>query len=94
MCLNDWAVSVKVEKFDDTEWKYTERDLMQMKYRTIVDCMGMVDGQQTVDAVPVVRCKDCLFSKCIEEKHDWWACERDYRVNHGNGFCNWAERKE
>lgn len=62
MCLNDWAVSVKVEKFDDTEWKYTERDLMQMKYRTIVDCMGMVDGQQEVEAVPADAVGDLLDS--------------------------------
>lgn len=60
MCLNDWAVSVKVEKFDDTEWKYTERDLMLMKYRTIVDCMGMVEGQQEVEAVSAEAVADML----------------------------------
>ena len=60
MCLNDWAVSVRFDKFDDTEYKYTERDLLIMKYRTIVDCMGMVEGQQEVEAVPAEAVADML----------------------------------
>ena len=42
----------------------------------------------------LIRCKNCLRSTCIEEDDDWWECEHDHRVNHGDGFCNWAERKD
>lgn len=42
----------------------------------------------------LIRCKDCKFATCIEQKEDWWECKHDKRVNHSDGFCNWAERKE
>lgn len=39
----------------------------------------------------LIRCSNCLYSTCIEEDDDWWECEHDHRVNHGDGFCNWSE---
>lgn len=42
----------------------------------------------TVDAVPVIRCKECIYYRGDHEYcvNDMFAIE--------NGFCNWAERKE
>lgn len=54
----------------------------------------VIDDAPTVDSVPVIRCKDCKCSKCIEPDDDWWECQHDKRVNHSDGYCNWAERKE
>lgn len=42
----------------------------------------------------LIRCKDCKYSKCIEPNDDWLECQHDKRVNHSDGYCNWAERKE
>lgn len=42
----------------------------------------------------LIRCKDCEYSKCIEPDDDWWECQHDKRVNHSDGYCNWAKRKE
>lgn len=81
------AVQASIAEYADV---YTGEMIFGM--RSVV--FYATNGAPTVDAVPVVRCKDCLFSTCIEEKDDWWECEHDHRVNHGNGFCNWAERKE
>lgn len=39
----------------------------------------------TVDAVPVIRCKDCI-------KKELCSIFRDAKQEHG--FCAWAERKE
>lgn len=53
--------------------------------------IGVIDEQQPVDAVPVVRCKDCK----------WWyldadtemACEYTEMGQPEDGYCNWAERR-
>lgn len=47
-----------------------------------------IECASTVDAVPVIRCKDCTYYRgdhkyCV---NDMFAIE--------SGFCNWAERKE
>lgn len=47
--------------------------------------IGLMINAPTVDAVPVIRCKDCLLTNiCVV-----------YRYAKGDdGFCSWAERKE
>ena len=45
----------------------------------------------TVDAVPVIRCKDC--KKFVVEE-DQAYCLDMYGQCDENGFCAWAERKE
>ena len=54
-----------------------------------------IDEQPTIDAVPVIRCKDCRNSD------PWYADERRCFLWSENGisvfddgFCNYAERKE
>ena len=46
-----------------------------------------IDAQTTVDAVKVVRCKDC--------KH-WtpWHCSQFNDHTHGVDFCSYGERKD
>ena len=41
----------------------------------------------TVDAVEVVRCKDCEYK-------DGDACDYSAVYVHPNGFCNWGKRRE
>lgn len=58
----------------------------------------------TVDAVPVVRCKDCkYFEKYKYGDHLGLCHNKDYGDGWGNypppiksegGYCDWAERKE
>lgn len=48
--------------------------------------MDDIDALPTVDAVPVVRCKDCLHNR---------ACEIQYHAQAGDlFFCGAAERKD
>lgn len=53
-----------------------------------------VDKQPTVDAVPVIRCKDCEFltstMKCSVHYDDWGS----YLDTSLNSYCSDAERKE
>lgn len=58
----------------------------------IKDCC---DAQPTVDAVPVIRCKDC---KHWYEKYrhgvDMSACKRAIGYFGANDYCSRAERKD
>ena len=58
----------------------------------------MTDEQPTVDAVPVVRCKDCKYYEVGQNKVDAWsACYAHVgRIieTWDDNFCGWAERKE
>lgn len=54
-----------------------------------------IRNERTVDAVPVVRCKDC-------RKNETMDCPMRYEYNHNvkvwynskADFCSWGERKE
>ena len=51
----------------------------------------MVNSVKTVDAVPVVRCKDCKWWKAEKEEcYEWY----DSPYAPANGYCFRAERKE
>lgn len=57
-----------------------------------------IECAPTVDAVSVIRCKDCKFSMSGIDKYNerYILCqlhERSYGVI-DDGFCMWAERKE
>ena len=51
---------------------------------------------QTVDAVPVVRCRECKFGSWDSESDDAMVCVRtnDGFWRSGNDFCSRGERKE
>ena len=46
----------------------------------------------TIDAAPVIRCKDCKYF--VDEEDQSYCIEMMYGQCSGNGFCAWAERKE
>jgi len=51
-------------------------------------------NQPTVDAEPVIRCKDCEYAKLIDKEDGWYECWHDKRVMHSDGYCSWAERMD
>lgn len=59
------------------------------------DICGLIDKAPTIDAVPVVRCKDCKYSSYDSELNDAMICTRtnDGYWRHGNDFCSYGERK-
>lgn len=54
---------------------------------------------QSVDAVPVVRCKDCKHARKSEDAFDWDGvtplCECNYsrQPNRWHEYCSYGERK-
>lgn len=54
---------------------------------------GVVDACQTVDAVPVVRCKNCTYFRTNDENVPY--CSNPFGLDdpEPNGFCNYKREK-
>lgn len=54
---------------------------------------GVVDTCQTVDAVPVVRCKNCTYFRTNDENVPY--CLNPFGLDdpEPNGFCNYGRKK-
>ena len=72
-----------------TDW---EGDCWDNYAQSTEDFLEYIDNEPTVDAVEVVRCKDCKWwetdevFKCVAYDAFWVANPDDY--------CPWGERKE
>lgn len=58
---------------------------------------GVVDACPTVDAVPVVRCKDCkhrIYKDMGEEIGEIGGCGLFNCAMPNEGFCSYGERKD
>ena len=54
-----------------------------------------IEEMPTIDAVPVVRCKDCIRQYDTDECPMCFLIEGEYyEYTNGNGFCDRGERKE
>lgn len=58
--------------------------------------LELVKQTPTIDAVEVVRCKDCRYFKKIVERSDSGLCYRDLVASawKENGYCSRGERRE
>ena len=65
-------------------------------YHGAVTDKDLISEMPTVDAVEVVRCKDCKYGEVDDvDFHDQYLCNisgSDW--NCGNHFCSYGERKE
>lgn len=61
--------------------------------------LKVIEEEPTVDAVPVIRCKDCKFSKAYYHGSEsnlgmfTYLCTQGLHVN-ADDYCSLAERKE
>lgn len=59
-----------------------------------------IENAPAIDAVPVVRCKDCKHAEKSKYAFDWDGktplCECSYMTqpNRWHEYCSWAERKK
>lgn len=68
---------------------------------TFNECIMRTNSMPTVDAEPVVRCKDCRFSHMTYggdcKSCDKWVDDDDFHLTlylDGNFYCAWGERRE
>lgn len=57
---------------------------------TNVNALNIALERSAIDAVPVIRCKDCKYrdketANCTRFRKDWYV--------QSNSFCSWAEPK-
>ena len=53
------------------------------------EIMGFLDHMKTVDAVPVIRCKDCKWYEYDEKLH----CGLPHGIRMKDDYCSDAERR-
>lgn len=94
--LADWQLAeaprseCKVSGYRELPTEYTVLDMQRMIYRTIGDAMSAVDDAPIVDAVEVVRCKDCEFYT----EEDRWCRRLGLCGAFGqDDYCSHAERR-
>lgn len=79
---------------DALDWERIERE-HGARNETVVDCEIIIEEAPTIDAVPVVRCKDC---KCWTEwSNGTGSCSRfalDWIGTDADDFCSMGERKD
>lgn len=89
-----WLIDAKVycmELYDEMNYPGRSEEFMTAIDVAIAD---LADAP-TIDAVQVVRCKDCKFGDWDSEPHDAMVCMRtkDGFWRSGNDFCSYGERK-
>lgn len=96
--LIDADAVVTIQVYDDmTE----ETDTKKMTIAEAIDEWSDEGCPPTVDAVPVVRCKDCVYCKRFNDvwhlpKYDELLCTLCVETYHTteNDYCSWGERRE
>ena len=80
----------------DLDSDYIQETLYRRGFKTRQDIKDWLNSAPTIDAVPVVRCKDCKFGDWDSEPNDAMVCMRtkDGFWRSGNDFCSYGERKE
>ena len=64
------------------------------RFATFCALADAVEEMPTVDAVPVIRCKDCTFGHYIDHGHMHCLHPCGLTTNMSDDFCSYAERKE
>ena len=81
----------------DLDSEYIKETLYRRGFKTRQDIEEWLNNAPTIDAVPVVRCRECKFGTHFGDMEDEWI--RCMNL-HGNplmpfdGFCSYGERKE
>lgn len=64
---------------------------------TVQRCVEVISNMPTVDAVPVVRCKDCRFSDwytAVDRKRRYYCMEHDSSGHEENDYCSYGKRED
>ena len=79
----------------DLDSDYIQETLYRRAFKTRQDIEEWLNNAQTLDAVPVVRCKYCIRRYDTDECPMCFLIEgKYYEYTNENGFCDRGERKE
>ncbi len=89
------AIKTKIQKICDNCW-HPYRLGGCPEHCGINDAVKSIDSAPTVDAVPVVRCKDCKHyewtANRVPEEQTWWCYKHNTEMGN-NDYCSYGERK-
>lgn len=83
----DWVLQhIKPYELSDEDWSVTGGTAILLIHNA-------VDQAPTIDAVPIVRCKDCEYFGLNDENVPY--CSNPFGLNdpEPNGFCNYKREK-
>lgn len=85
----DWVLEhIKPYELSDEDWSVTGGTAIRLIHNAI-------DGAPTIDAVPVVRCRDCKQGEIDDPDFpDQYYCHAGCGWNNGGFYCAYGERKE
>lgn len=64
-------------------------------YLTVENIVMMINQADTVDAVPVVRCRDCVYAQSAKiNKKGFRICPASHMEITDDDFCSYGERKK
>ena len=80
----------------DLDSDYIQETLYRRSFKTRQDIEDWLNSAPTIDAVQVVRCRECKFGDWDSKPNDAMVCMRtkDGFWRSGNDFCSFGERKE
>ena len=85
-----------IKKLESNSWTIDEWELpfdhVTAGLRANAMDRETVEGMPTVDAVPVIRCKDCKHWQCDDS--DTYCNELGIYNTDMNSYCSYAKRKE
>ena len=85
----DWVLEhTKPYELSDEDWSVTGGTAIRLIHNAI-------DGAPTIDAVPVVRCRECKQGEIDDpDFSDQYYCHAGCGWNNGVFYCAYGERKE
>ena len=79
----------------DLDSEYIQETLYRRGFKTRQDIEEWLNNAPTIDAVPVVRCRDCKQGEVDDPAFpDQYYCHAGCGWNNGNFYCAYGERKE
>ena len=74
----------------DLDSEYIQETLYRRGFKTRQDIEEWLNNSPTIDAVPVVRCKDCKYFGLNDENVPY--CSNPFGLDdpEPNGFCNYG----
>ena len=85
----DWVLEhIKPYELSDEDWSVTGGTAIRLIYNAI-------DQAPTIDAIPVVRCRECKQGEIDNQDFpDQYYCHAGCGWNNGDFYCAYGERKE
>ncbi len=79
----------------DLDSDYIQETLYRRGFKTRQDIEEWLNNAITIDAVPVVRCKDCKKGELVPEFDGLYSCRGKRKPLHDpDDFCNFGVKRE